>query len=82
MKCNCMKKLILGCALMLCGVIGGTGWLIARASIVEGGAWSTLLNAFDFGDVECYIILLFYALAIVGTIIAIKATKEDNGNTN
>lgn len=24
----------------LCGIIGGTGWLIASASIVQGGAWS------------------------------------------
>ena len=24
----------------LSGIIGGTGWLIASASIVQGGAWS------------------------------------------
>ena len=39
-----MKKLIFGSVLMLCGVIGGTGWLIASTSIVQGGAWSTVLN--------------------------------------
>lgn len=72
-----MKRLIFGCALMLCGIIGGTGWLIASASIVQGGAWSTVLNVFDFGDVEAFIILLFYALAVVGTVVAIKALKED-----
>lgn len=52
-----MKKFIFSCVLMLCGMIGGTGWLIASASIVQGGAWSTVLNVFDFGDPECYIIL-------------------------
>lgn len=72
-----MKKLIFGCVLMLCGIIGGTGWLIASASIVQGGAWSTVLNVFDFGSPECYIIILFYALAIVGTVVAIKSLKED-----
>ena len=71
-----MKKFIFGCILMLCGIIGGTGWLIASVSIVQGGAWSTVFNVFNFSNVECYIILLFYALAVVGTIIAIKSLKE------
>ena len=62
---------------MLCGVIGGTGWLIASVSIVQDGAWSSILNVFNFGDVECCIILLFYALAIVGAVIATKALKEN-----
>lgn len=71
-----MKKLIFGCVLMLCGIIGGTGWLIASASIVQGGAWSTVLNVFDFGDPECYIILLFYAIAVIGTVMAVREVKE------
>ena len=72
-----MKKLIFGCALMLCGIIGGTGWLIASATIVQGGAWSTVLNVFNFGRTECYIIILFYALAVVGTAVATKELKEN-----
>lgn len=72
-----MKKLIFGCVLMLCGVIGGTGWLIAFASIVQESAWSTLMNIFDFGRPECYIIMFFYVLAIIGTIIAFKCLKEE-----
>ena len=71
-----MKKLIFGYVLMLCGIIGGTGWLIASVSIVQSGAWSTILNVFNFKDIECYIILLFYALAVYGSIVAIKALKE------
>ena len=71
-----MKKFIFSCVLMLCGIIGGTGWLLASVSIVQGGAWSTILNVFDFGAPECYIILLFYAIALIGTIMAIRELKE------
>ena len=31
-----MKKFIFGCVLMLCGIIGGTGWLIASAISKNG----------------------------------------------
>ena len=72
-----MKKLIFGCALMLCGIIGGTGWLIASVSIIQRGAWSTVLDVFDFGGIECYIILFFYALAVIGIVVAAKALRED-----
>lgn len=72
-----MKKFLLGCTMMLLGCICGTGWLIARVSIVGAGAWSTIFNVFDFRTPECYIILLFYAIAIVGAIFAIKALNED-----
>lgn len=71
-----MKKLIWGCTLMLCGMIGGTGWLIACTSIVQGGAWSTVFTVFDFGKPECYIIIFFYVLAVVGTVIGIKGLRE------
>ena len=72
-----MKKFIFGCVLMLCGIIGGTGWLIASASVVQDGAWSTVLNVFSLCDPECYIIILFYVLAVVGAGAAIKAIKEE-----
>lgn len=71
-----MKKLIWGCTLMLCGMIGGTGWLIASTSIVQGGAWSTVFNVFDFGEPECYIIIFFYVLAVVGAVIGMKGLRE------
>lgn len=74
-----MKKLIFGCTLMLLGVICGTGWIIAEAVLVEPGAWSTILNMFPiigFGRPDGYIVILFYVIAIVGTVIAIKALKE------
>lgn len=64
---------------MLLGAICGTGWLIAAAVQVEPGAWSTMLNLFPivgFGRTDGYIVFLFYAIAIVGTVIAVKALKE------
>ncbi len=74
-----MKKLIFGCTLMLLGAICGTGWLISYASLVEAGAWSTMLNMFPivgFGELDGFIVILFYVIAIVGMVISIKALKE------
>ena len=75
-----MKKLIFGCALMLLGAICGTGWVIAQAVRVEPGAWSTMLNMFPgvgLGRPDGYIVILFYGIAIIGAVIAIKSIKED-----
>lgn len=75
-----MKKLIFGCTLMLCGIVGGTGWLIAYASLVQPGAWSTLLNILPFigfGRPDSWIVLLFYAVAAAGAVIAIRNLKEE-----
>lgn len=76
-----MKKFILGCIMMLCGIIGGTGWLVAYSNIVQAGVWSTMLNLFPiigFGRVDGYIVMLFYIVAIVGAFIAFKSLKEEN----
>jgi len=73
-----MKKLIFGVALMLCGVICGTGWLIAHCcACVEAGAWSTVMNIFGFGSRDGWIIILFYVISVVGMIISLKGLKED-----
>lgn len=69
-----MKKLIFGCTLMLVGIIGFAGCLIAETSLVQPGAWSGFLNLF-FDDLESFIILAFFAISIVGTVIAVKALK-------
>ena len=70
-----MKKMIFGCALMLCGIIGGTGWLIAYASLVQPGAWSSLLNILS--RIDGWILLFFYTVAIIGLIIATENLKEE-----
>ncbi len=69
-----MKKFIFGCVMMLCGVICATGWITASASLVQPGAWSSVTNIFY--DIDGYIVLFFYALAIVGTVIAVTSIKE------
>ena len=73
-----MKKVIFGCFLMLSGIIGGSAWLLARSNLVERGAWSSMLNVFGFGSSDSYIIILFYALAIVGAVIAIMGLKKED----
>ncbi len=75
-----MKKLIFGCTLMLLGAICGTGWLVAYSSLVEAGAWSSLFNIFPivgFGRKDGYVVILFYIIAVVGAVIAIRSIKQD-----
>ena len=73
-----MKKVIFGCFLMLSGIIGGSAWLIARSNLVERGAWNGMFNIFAFDCIEGYIVILFYALAIVGTVIAIRGMRKED----
>ena len=72
-----MKKLIFGCALMIAGIIGFVGCLIADISLVQPGAWGGFFNVFDFSEIETYIILAFLLVSIIGTYIAIEALKDD-----
>ena len=70
-----MKKVILGCTLMLVGAICGTGLMIAHCcACVEPGAWSTVLNIFS--GMDGFIAIVFYLIAVLGTAVAIKALKE------
>ena len=75
-----MKRFIFGCALMLTGAICGTGWVIAASSLVQPGAWSTMLNMFPgigFGRPDGYVVFLFYALAVYGAVIAIRELNKE-----
>lgn len=72
--------MIFGCTLMLLGAVCGTGWLLSTAVRIEPGAWSTMLNMFPgigFGRIDGYIVIMFYAISVVGTIIAARSLKED-----
>ena len=76
-----MKKFIFGCVLVFSGVLGGTGWVLARAIMASAHGWESLSHLFSIGlgwGAERFFIAVFYALAIIGTVIAIKAIKEDN----
>ena len=65
-----IKKLILGCTLMLCGVTGGTGWLMTAMTLISH-------NFLKLGRESLIILLPFYILAIAGAVIAVKAMKEE-----
>lgn len=69
-----MKKLIFGCALMISGVIGAAGFLIAGALLIEPSAWSTLFNIFS--KPEGIAALLFLLAAVAGGVIAVLSLKE------
>lgn len=73
-----MKKMIFGVALMLCGAICGTGWLVAHCcACVEPGAWSTVMNMFDFDSMDGWLVILFYVIAIIGAMCSLKSIKDD-----
>jgi len=77
-----MKKLIFGCTLMLVGVIGASAWLIAHAILIGPGAWKdimTMIPLFGFRpSVDGAMVLVFYLISIVGTIIAVKELRKNN----
>ena len=78
-----MKKLIFGCALMISGMIGSSAWLIAHILLVEPGAWSSVTNIFPligFGGIDGIIVILFFGLAVLGAIMAIRSLKDKDGN--
>ena len=63
-----MKKLILGCTLVLSGIIGGTGWLIAHACM-HPNSYPSLIDSLTGSDGS--VIVLFYAAALIGIILCI-----------
>ena len=66
-----MKRLILGCTLLLSGVIGFVGWALASVQTVERGARSSVLGCF-YG-LDFIIASLFLAMAVIGLVLAIRA---------
>ena len=55
---------------MLCGVIGGTGWLMTAMTLISH-------NFLKLGRESLIIIIPLYILAIAGEVIAVKAMKEE-----
>ncbi len=70
-----MKKLILGCTLMLCGMIGMAAWMLSAAVLAEPGAWSTPLRLFS--GLEGLIALLFFAVAAAGFALSLRGLKGE-----
>lgn len=76
-----MKQFVFGCILFICGIFGGTGWVLARAIMASAHGWVDLGHLFVFGlrdwGVERFFIIAFYLIAVIGAVIAIKSIKED-----
>lgn len=71
-----MKKFILGCVLIISGIIGGTGWLIAAVIIQGAGASPSVLETLKGTDL--FVIVIFYIIAIIGAVFAIKNIKMNS----
>ena len=76
-----MRQFIFGCILFICGVFGGTGWVLARAIMASAHGWVDLSHLLLFGlddwNLERFFIISFYLIAVIGAVIAIKAIIEE-----
>lgn len=79
-----MKKIILGCTLMLCGVMGGTGWIIAyvlRLGLTTAtDPYGSVMKCFhEMGrSSDIYIAIIFYIVAVIGLVVAVNSIMGDN----
>jgi uncharacterized membrane protein len=76
MKGVIMKKTILGSALMLSGVIGFVGWIIACTNTVESGAWSGILG--NLKGADFIVSIIFIVISVLGFLVTLRSIKNDN----
>ncbi len=70
-----MQKIILGATMLLCGVIGFVGWIIACVIKVEPGSNSQVIGCLYGTD---YIfVIIFLILAVMGLFIAVSEVKKE-----
>lgn len=69
-----MKKIILGCTLLLSGIIGFVGWAIACVCRGNGGYSSVLLY---LGDEHGIIASSFIIMTVVGLVMAFWEIKKE-----
>lgn len=76
-----MKKFILSCILMLCGVIGGTGWTIAYVIMTNSPTgYANIFQPFAIwgpGKAEGFIVILFYMIAVAGLVLAYNDLRDN-----
>ena len=70
-----MKKVILGAAMLLSGVIGFVGWCIACALTVQPGARSRVWGCMNGS--EWLPVIVFVLLSVCGLVLAIKNMNID-----
>jgi uncharacterized membrane protein len=78
MKGVIMKKTILGSALMLSGVIGFVGWIIACTNTVESGAWSGVGVLGNLKGADFIISIIFIVISVLGFLVTLRSIKNDN----
>lgn len=62
-----MKKFVFGCILIMAGIIGGTGWLIAYACLRPNSNPSLLqIITSPLINYDGNVILFFYIIALIG----------------
>ena len=66
-----MKHVVFGCTLMLCGLIGAFGWLIASCTLAGDALWRTPWDVL-FSGPEIFPVLAFGALSVLGAVFAWK----------
>lgn len=71
-----MKKVIIGAAMLISGVIGLVGWFIACAITVQPGAKSRVWGCLN--GMEWFPVIVFTALAVYGLILALKNCEDEN----
>ncbi|MDO4274060.1 MAG: hypothetical protein Q4D16_10345 [Eubacteriales bacterium] len=75
-----MRKFIFGCVLMVSGIIGGTGWLIACTCLLTPGSLPSVTKLFsviDYGQTDGCVVWAFYIMALVGAVIAVSNIGEN-----
>ena len=67
-----MKKFVFGCILIMGGIIGGTGWLIAYACLRPNSNPSLLqIITSPLINYDGNVILFFYIIALIGLFLCI-----------
>ena len=69
-----MKRVIIGAAMLISGVIGFVGWFIACALTVQPGARSRVWGCLD--GMEWVPVIIFAALAVYGLVVALRNCKD------
>lgn len=69
-----MKYLLFGCTLMLCGTLGGMGWILACVGLVEPGARGSVLSCLGRAS-DWIVVAVFLAVAAAGVILAVRGLR-------
>ena len=69
-----MKKVVIGAAMLISGVIGLVGWFIACALTVQPGGRNRVWGCLD--GMEWLPVIAFTVLAVYGLVLALKNCED------